>query len=59
MHGEKRTIWYKEGLIAAFTGIIFGGSNTLIGLPFDTIKTKMQAEAGQMAGVNSKGPSYI
>lgn len=59
MREEKRTVWYKEGLIAALTGIIFGGSNTLIGLPFDTIKTKMQAEAGHMAGANSKGPSYI
>ena len=41
MQEEKKTIWYKEGLIAAVTGILFGASNTIIGHPFDTIKTKM------------------
>ena len=49
MHNEKRTTWYKEGAITALTGFLFGGSNTLVGHPFDTVKTKMQAQGGHMA----------
>jgi hypothetical protein len=41
MHSEKRTSYLKEGLISSLTGIIYGVSNTLVGHPFDTIKTKM------------------
>ena len=47
-HGEKRTIWWKEGLLSALTGILFGATNTLVGHPFDTIKTKMQAQRQYM-----------
>lgn len=28
------------------TGCAFGGTNTIVGHPFDTIKTKMQVQAG-------------
>jgi len=41
MHNEKRTDWKKEAAIQCFTGMIFGGTNTVVGHPFDTIKTKM------------------
>jgi solute carrier family 25 carnitine/acylcarnitine transporter 20/29 len=58
MHSEKRQSWYKEGALTALTGFLYGGSNTLVGHPFDTIKTKMQAESGHMSG-SKGGPSYI
>jgi solute carrier family 25 carnitine/acylcarnitine transporter 20/29 len=47
-HGEKRTVWWKEGLLSAFTGCLFGATNTIVGHPFDTIKTKMQAQSEHM-----------
>jgi solute carrier family 25 carnitine/acylcarnitine transporter 20/29 len=43
MHSEKRGSWMKEGMITAFCGLLFGGANTLVGHPFDLVKTKMQA----------------
>ena len=42
-HGEKRTVWYKEAMISCITGGLFGATNTIVGHPFDTVKTKMQA----------------
>ena len=42
-HNEKRSNWIREGIIMTINGIIFGGTNTLTGHPFDTVKTKMQA----------------
>jgi len=41
MHNEKRADWKREAAIQCFTGGIFGGTNTLVGHPFDTVKTKM------------------
>ena len=29
-----------------FTGTLYGGTNVVVGHPTDTIKTKMQAQAG-------------
>ena len=40
-HSEKRTDWKKEFLCAAITGVLYGGTNTIVGHPFDTVKTKM------------------
>lgn len=45
----KRQEWYKEGGLALLTGMLYGGSNTLVGHPFDTVKTKMQAQDSHMA----------
>jgi len=60
MHSEKRTTWYRDGGIALLTGFLYGGSNTLVGHPFDTVKTKMQAQAGHMAeGQEGRGPRYL
>ena len=42
-HNEKRTVWYKEALYSLITGFLYGGTNTISGHPFDTVKTKMQA----------------
>lgn len=43
-HDHKRSSWHKEGLISLVCGFMFGATNALVGHPFDTIKTKMQAE---------------
>ena len=43
-HSYKRGSWEKEGLISLITGFLFGATNTIVGHPFDTIKTKMQAD---------------
>ena len=50
MHNEKRTSKSKEVAIQCFTGMMYGGTNTLVGHPFDTVKTKMQAQANMMSG---------
>jgi solute carrier family 25 carnitine/acylcarnitine transporter 20/29 len=44
MHNEKRTVWWKEALIGGLIGIQYGFVQVAIGHPFDTIKTKMQAQ---------------
>jgi solute carrier family 25 carnitine/acylcarnitine transporter 20/29 len=41
-HNEKRTVWWKEGVAALISGALYGVSNSLVGHPLDTIKTKMQ-----------------
>ncbi|WAR23648.1 MCFS-like protein [Mya arenaria] len=45
-HSEKRTHWFKEGGIGLGVGILYGLTNTCVGHPWDTLKTKMQAQAG-------------
>lgn len=42
-HDHKRAEWYKEALFSTICGFLYGGTNTIVGHPFDTIKTKMQA----------------
>ena len=49
-HNEKRVIWYKEGLYSLCTGFLFGATNSFVGHPFDTIKTKMQAQKDFIGG---------
>lgn len=48
-HGEKRTVWWKEAMLSCITGGLFGATNTLVGHPFDTVKTKMQAQSQHMS----------
>jgi len=48
MHNEKRSHWQREAAIQCFTGCLYGASATIVGHPFDTIKTKMQAQSGFM-----------
>jgi solute carrier family 25 (mitochondrial carnitine/acylcarnitine transporter), member 20/29 len=43
-HNEKRKEWWKEGLIGLVTGILYGTTSVAVGQPFDTLKTKMQAQ---------------
>lgn len=49
-HTEKRSSWYREGAIAFGTGILYGATNAVVGHPMDTVKAKMQAQAGFMKG---------
>ena len=44
-HGEKHGDWKIELLCTGISGIFFGGVNTLVGHPLDTVKTKMQAQS--------------
>lgn len=44
-HNHKRSTWQKEGLFTLITGFLYGATNTMVGHPFDTIKTKMQAQS--------------
>ncbi|XP_064605470.1 mitochondrial substrate carrier family protein S-like [Liolophura sinensis] len=45
-HNEERTHWFKEAGIGLGVGFLYGITNVVVGHPFDTIKTKMQAQAG-------------
>ncbi|XP_022087227.1 mitochondrial arginine transporter BAC2-like isoform X2 [Acanthaster planci] len=45
-HNEARTHWFKEGAIGLGVGVLYGVTSVCVGHPFDTIKTKMQAQAG-------------
>jgi solute carrier family 25 carnitine/acylcarnitine transporter 20/29 len=49
-HNEKRGHWLKEGAIGLSTGILYGMTSVAVGHPFDTIKTKMQAQSGYLEG---------
>ncbi|PRP77869.1 hypothetical protein PROFUN_08543 [Planoprotostelium fungivorum] len=49
-HSEKRGHWLKEGAIGLFTGVLYGFTSVAVGHPFDTIKTKMQAQHGHVEG---------
>lgn len=54
-HNEKRSEWWKEGLISLGTGTLYGMTSVAVGHPFDTIKTKMQAQSGFMNVTGSTG----
>jgi solute carrier family 25 carnitine/acylcarnitine transporter 20/29 len=43
-HDHKRAHWSTEAMISMVCGFMFGATNAIVGHPFDTIKTKMQAE---------------
>ena len=43
-HNEKRTVWWKEAIFGLITGMQFGITIVIVGQPFDTVKTKMQAQ---------------
>ena len=47
-HNEKRKDWKREFAYAAVTGFLYGATNTIVGHPFDTIKTKMQTQSEHM-----------
>ncbi|KAL5475463.1 hypothetical protein EMCRGX_G025282 [Ephydatia muelleri] len=45
-HNEKRAVWWKEGLFGLGTGVLYGFTSVTVGHPWDTVKTKMQAQKG-------------
>ncbi|XP_065068972.1 mitochondrial substrate carrier family protein S-like [Rhopilema esculentum] len=45
-HNEERQSALREGLIGLGVGVLYGVTNVCAGHPFDTIKTKMQAQTG-------------
>ena len=45
-HSENRAVWWKETLFGLGTGVLYGTTSVTVGHPFDTIKTKMQAQSG-------------
>ena len=45
-HNEERKSWYREGMIGLGVGVLYGTTSVCVGHPFDTIKTKMQAQKG-------------
>jgi len=53
-HNEERTHWIKEGAIGLGVGVCYGVTNVMVGHPLDTIKTKMQAQAGFESGGMAK-----
>eukprot|EP00927_Polykrikos_kofoidii_P067509 TRINITY_DN62997_c0_g1_i1.p1 TRINITY_DN62997_c0_g1~~TRINITY_DN62997_c0_g1_i1.p1 ORF type:complete len:303 (-),score=44.34 TRINITY_DN62997_c0_g1_i1:73-930(-) len=52
-HNYERSSWYKDGGLALASGILYGGTNALVGHPMDTVKSKMQAQAGFIEGGNN------
>jgi solute carrier family 25 carnitine/acylcarnitine transporter 20/29 len=49
-HGPRSKSALKEYGIATGIGALYGATNTIVGHPFDTVKTKMQAQAGYASG---------
>jgi solute carrier family 25 carnitine/acylcarnitine transporter 20/29 len=45
-HNHERSDWKTEMMLTSITGVLYGGTNTIVGHPLDTIKTKMQAQPG-------------
>jgi len=54
-HNEKRASWQKEMAYTSICGLLYGGTNTIVGHPFDTVKTKMQAQSQHM----EKSAKYV
>ncbi|XP_033101488.1 mitochondrial substrate carrier family protein L-like [Anneissia japonica] len=49
-HNEERAHWLKEGAIGLGVGVLYGVTSVCVGHPFDTVKTKMQAQSGYESG---------
>lgn len=57
-NNNKQLSWYQEGALTMMTGMLYGVNSVVIGHPFDTVKTKMQAQSSHMATSN-QNPKYI
>ena len=44
-HNHDRDEWHREFLFSLFSGMLYGATSVVVGHPFDTIKTKMQAQS--------------
>ena len=47
-HSSERHDWKKEFILGATCGMLFGGTNTIVGHPLDTVKTKMHSQKGML-----------
>jgi len=43
-HNEKRSSWWKEGILSLISGTTYGLTSIVVGHPMDTVKTKMQSQ---------------
>ena len=50
---QRSDSWVRDYALATGTGALYGATNTLVGHPFDTVKTKMQAQTGFAGGMRS------
>ena len=57
-NNQKQLNWYHEGALTLMTGTLYGGTSVIVGHPFDTVKTKMQAQSSHMATA-SRSPGYF
>jgi hypothetical protein len=53
MPAERSVV--QQYAAATATGAIFGATNTIVGHPFDTVKTKMQAQSGFRGSMGTAG----
>ena len=47
-HCENRGSLMTEAVLGGLAGALYGSANVIVGHPFDTIKTKMQAQMSYM-----------
>lgn len=47
-HLYKRESWLKEFVLTSASGMVFGATTIVVGHPFDSVKTKMQAQANYL-----------
>ena len=57
-NNERRSTWYHEGALTLMTGTLYGATSVIVGHPFDTVKTKMQAQSTHMA-IGDRHPGYF
>lgn len=53
LHDQKKSNWKKEAAMAYIGGGLYGATTALVGHPFDTVKTKMQAQSEFMGAGNT------
>jgi solute carrier family 25 carnitine/acylcarnitine transporter 20/29 len=50
---EEHKEWLLEGILSLVTGSVYGATSIIVGHPFDTIKTKLQAQSEFMLQENN------
>ena len=55
---QSQLTWYHEGAMTLMTGTLYGATSVIVGHPFDTVKTKMQAQSTHMATLD-RTPGYF
>ena len=52
-HNHERDEWHREFFFSLFSGMLYGATSVVVGHPFDTIKTKMQAQSEYLTKAGS------